>query len=668
MRMAVPVNILGLPSCAAVVGRDDNLPQGVQLIGARFREDLLLDAARAIEDRAPASRRSSRASPWPHNTPLSPASGSGALSNRRPRRARRGLADPGTPVYGEAEGIDAALPTSAHVGGRVTCGTFLGGMGLTGSSNGHQAGGMVHGASTDLLVSRSDRAPRTAQQAGEAIDEVGPAVSIVIVQHHNQGDLERCLPSVLDQGEESLEVIVVDNAAGDGTAEWLARTYPDVRVVDAGGDIGYPGAANIGIRLARGRHIMALNADVVLHAGCLSALSDAQDAHPNALLNPVFLLPDGRVNTFGNDLHYTGVTVCRRLGEDPDALNDLEPLPALSGTAIYARREVWNQVGGFDGRYFMYFDDTDLSLRARIAGFELLGVSGARVTHHWAFGMNPEKFEALERNRLATFYKVCARGTLARLGPALLLTELATWAFALMRGPAFLRARWRGYASLWRSRDLWRDARQEVQASRRVSDDVLFEDSRTSLPLGQLVEEGLASRLERLTGAVYGVLRPRRFSPPTVLLVCSHGGHLTEMLRLVPALADRPVVMVTYHDARRFISDLGQHTDPPFSVHYTDEIGFNPFRMARAFFTMLGIVRRERPHAVITTGAEIGLPAMVAGRLFGARTIYIESVCRVRSTSLTGRLVYPIVDDFLVQWPEAIEGYGPKARFEGSVM
>jgi amidase len=53
MRMVVPVNLLGLPSCAVPVGCDDGLPQGVQLIGARFREDLVLDAAQAIEDRAP---------------------------------------------------------------------------------------------------------------------------------------------------------------------------------------------------------------------------------------------------------------------------------------------------------------------------------------------------------------------------------------------------------------------------------------------------------------------------------------------------------------------------------------------------------------------------------------------------------------------------------------
>jgi amidase len=53
MRMVVPINVLGLPSCAVPVGCDDGLPQGVQLIGARFREDLLLDAAQAVEDRAP---------------------------------------------------------------------------------------------------------------------------------------------------------------------------------------------------------------------------------------------------------------------------------------------------------------------------------------------------------------------------------------------------------------------------------------------------------------------------------------------------------------------------------------------------------------------------------------------------------------------------------------
>ena len=54
MRMILPVNILGLPGCAVPVGADEGLPQGVQLIGGRFREDLLLDAAQAIEDRAPA--------------------------------------------------------------------------------------------------------------------------------------------------------------------------------------------------------------------------------------------------------------------------------------------------------------------------------------------------------------------------------------------------------------------------------------------------------------------------------------------------------------------------------------------------------------------------------------------------------------------------------------
>ena len=539
---------------------------------------------------------------------------------------------------------------------------------VPGSSTGGPGGGVAHEASSALSVLLPSHEPRLAAEPREEIGDHDPELTIVIVQHHNQAELERCLPSVFADAGDSLEVIVVDNSAGDGTAEWLADAHPGVQVVDSGEDLGYPGAANIGISLARGERIMAMNADVTLHPGCLSALSEAVDAHPNALLNPVFVLPDGRVNTYGNDLHYTGIAACRRLGDDPDRLTDLEPLPALSGTAIFGRREVWNQIGGFDGRYFMYFDDTDLSLRARLAGFELLGVSGARVTHHWTFGMNPEKFEALERNRLATFYKVCARRTLVRLAPALFLTELATWGYALLRGPSFLRARWRGYASLWRDRDVWRKARRGVQASRRVNDDVLFEASRSSLPVGQLVEGGWASRIEGLTGAVYGGLRPRRFSPPTVLLACSHGGHLTDMLRLVPALVDRPVVMVTYHDARRFITNLGESSDPRFAVYYTNEIGFNPWRMTRAFWTMFRIVRRERPHAVISTGAEIGLPALVVGRLFGARTIYVECLCRVRSTSLTGRLVYPLVDDFLVQWPEAIEAYGPKARFEGSVM
>jgi amidase len=84
MRMVVPINVLGMPSCAVPVGSDDGLPQGVQLIGARFREDLMLDAAQAIEDRAPVLTPIE-----PRVAPASPTAASRAGEDPRGRRRPR---------------------------------------------------------------------------------------------------------------------------------------------------------------------------------------------------------------------------------------------------------------------------------------------------------------------------------------------------------------------------------------------------------------------------------------------------------------------------------------------------------------------------------------------------------------------------------------------------
>lgn len=146
-----------------------------------------------------------------------------------------------------------------------------------------------------------------------------------------------------------------------------------------------------------------------------------------------------------------------------------------------------------------------------------------------------------------------------------------------------------------------------------------------------------------------------------VALACSHGGHYTEMLRLWPAFTDHDVFFVTYTSPRS--DDVRQRA----RAYFMRNIGTNPIRLLLSVPRVWGIYRRERPDVVITTGAEIGLAAILVGRLFGAHTIYIESWCRTRSRSLTGRLVYPFAHEFLVQWPEMLRLYGPKAQFHGGV-
>jgi len=144
-----------------------------------------------------------------------------------------------------------------------------------------------------------------------------------------------------------------------------------------------------------------------------------------------------------------------------------------------------------------------------------------------------------------------------------------------------------------------------------------------------------------------------------VALVCSHGGHLTEMLHLSDAWKDHDTFWITYGSART--RDLGR-------AYLLTNIGINPFRMAVATLRTAWILLRERPDVVVSTGSEIAIPAFYIAKLFRARTVFIEVWTRVRRPTGTGRLVYPVSDRFFVQWPQLLEHYGPKAEFGGSLL
>jgi beta-1,4-N-acetylglucosaminyltransferase len=134
------------------------------------------------------------------------------------------------------------------------------------------------------------------------------------------------------------------------------------------------------------------------------------------------------------------------------------------------------------------------------------------------------------------------------------------------------------------------------------------------------------------------------------------------MLQLLDAFDGHEKLFVSYRGAREAdVRALGP-------AYFTENLGMSPVRMALAFFWALSILLRERPDVIVSTGSEIALPFLYLGKLLGARTIFIESWCRVEDLSLTGRLVYPVVDQFWVQWPQLLKICGPKARYHGAVI
>jgi beta-1,4-N-acetylglucosaminyltransferase len=144
-----------------------------------------------------------------------------------------------------------------------------------------------------------------------------------------------------------------------------------------------------------------------------------------------------------------------------------------------------------------------------------------------------------------------------------------------------------------------------------------------------------------------------------ICLVCSHGGHLTELLEIMEAFEGYETFFVTYDCVR---------TQQLENRYLLSNIGTNPLRMAIAVPRIWRILRREKPDVIVSTGAEIAIPAFYLAKLMGIKTVFIEAWTRVYRPTGTGRLVYPVADVFLVQWEELLDRYGAKARYEGAVL
>ncbi|RYC67819.1 glycosyltransferase family 2 protein [Spirosoma sordidisoli] len=336
-----------------------------------------------------------------------------------------------------------------------------------------------------------------------------PELSIVIVAYNSLADLSRCLPTLARAARNlAHEVILVDNYGHDHLADWVKTHYPAGRFIANPVNSGYAGGNNLGIGQATGTWTLLLNPDTELEPDSLDRLMATARQNPDAFITPKLLNPDGTINACGNQMQYTGVTSCRGLNQPASAYVAIEEVPLLSGAALLAPTRALRELGGFEESYFMYFEDTDLSLRARLAAYTLLCEPRAVITHYYRLGMSPDKFYYLERNRLLTFLRVFSRSTLMRLLPALLLTEALMWSFTL-RGVSYMSARFRAYQWIWQHGAVIRKQHQQIQRQRRVSDRQVLQNSLVALPFDQLVGGGVGKVLNALLQPIYRLLRPR---------------------------------------------------------------------------------------------------------------------------------------------------------------
>jgi GT2 family glycosyltransferase len=256
------------------------------------------------------------------------------------------------------------------------------------------------------------------------------SVAVVIPSWNSAGLLPRCLDSLADQGAE-LELMVVDNGSEDGSVELLReRGVPHVSLLE---NTGFAAAVNLGAARTKAPVVLALNADTVLEPGAVGRLAAAlaADAELGGVQPRILQLEAGtegdveraRLYSRGMALSADGRAFEEGAGEAQDSRSvAAREVFGVCGAACLLRRELFERLGGYDERYFAFYEDVDLNVRARIAGWRFAYVPEAVVWHvgnaSWmAEAPSPGAWNArlVARNRLATQAKFMPARALPRI-------------------------------------------------------------------------------------------------------------------------------------------------------------------------------------------------------------------------------------------------------------
>jgi GT2 family glycosyltransferase/glycosyltransferase involved in cell wall biosynthesis len=252
-------------------------------------------------------------------------------------------------------------------------------------------------------------------------------VSVVLVNYRGAEDTITCLRAFdeVDWPADGLELIVVDNDSGDGSSERIREAVPGALVVDSGSNTGFAGGCNLGVEHATGEYVAFINNDAKPHWDWISGAVAEFDADPRvaSVASKVLDWDGGLIDYVDGSLTWYGMGYKREV-EKPDtgAWDTAKDVLFGTGAAMFVRAGLYRQVGGFDERFFMFYEDVDLGWRLNLLGYTVRYVPGSVAYHRHhvtmkKFGPFRESY-LLERNALLSMYKNYDDETLARALPA----------------------------------------------------------------------------------------------------------------------------------------------------------------------------------------------------------------------------------------------------------
>lgn len=333
--------------------------------------------------------------------------------------------------------------------------------------------------------------------------------SVIVVCTNELHHIQRCLPPLLTQDHPSYEVIVVDNASHDGSQAYVRTqqaSHSHLRLITNQENLGYVGANNVGFAHSEAELLVVLNPDTEPKQDWLSELLNAFAAPDIGLATSkiTMMYDPQRLNACGNDMSVVSLVVCRGLGQPATSFTEMADVAAVSGAAFAIRRSVLQDIGVFDPAFFIYYEDTDLSLRARLAGYRCVYVPTSIVAHDYKFKFSTKKAFWQERNRYYSLLKIFDWRTILLLSPWFLLGDLVAIGYCALQGRQHFFSKLKAY--LWVAQH-WgeiMESRRRTQALRRVPDSHLLKtmvpelsaEGATDGWLQKVVENGLRPFLQ----------------------------------------------------------------------------------------------------------------------------------------------------------------------------
>lgn len=317
-----------------------------------------------------------------------------------------------------------------------------------------------------------------------------PRVSILVISYNTLEMTRACLASVAAETQAPHEVILLDNASPDGSAEALGAEFPGIRLIASPENLGFARGNNVAAREAKGEFLLLLNPDTVVLDGAIDRLLAFAERHPDAgIWGGRTVFADGRLNpmsVFGDQTlwsllcHASGLSAAFRGSAtfNPElygawARDSERDVDVVQGCFFLIRRALWERLGGFDLTYVMYGEEADLCRRARALGYQPRMTPEATIIHHAGAASR------LRSDKQALVLQ--ARVTLARRHlPAwqrpLALALLRSWPLSRRIGGRLLArltgaARFRETAAhwdrVWAARGIWSAGFDEQAAPRQ---------------------------------------------------------------------------------------------------------------------------------------------------------------------------------------------------------